>query len=515
MMKKTVLLTLASCSLMLAACGNANQASTSPDSGKSDTSSARSSDRPGKSTESNSSKEASSEEVIVPEALYTGIMYCEGIMQGGEADSIANPGKLVYWSGDGGSIYSFEKSRNKSGNDELVLQYMNTYMPDYETGWGWYGCQIFYTAPYALGGDSYTITFIINSDVAGDITVNGQVVSLKRGDNKIVLTHVRGVEGQSAPATFSIQLGTGDAANKAWSTLQGSALTFKSIGLEEKSTYFQTKFVSGEQTLKDIQVRSGKTVTAPKIEVPEGKILKGWFDGEKAFNSAEPVTEAHTYLAEFVDASEVTTHKVTIKKGQDTVDEIEVVDGNKADLGGVKNPFAYRADRYYTDVALTTPFDLNSLVTEDITIYGKYLLNPTFYIDSADAGYTFHDEIGYAEDGGLVLTFDGWGAEANWAVQVNFRLPIGEVGTQLAVTFKYRINRAGGAYRVYDGEWYSGPNSEITALEVSEAFVDASASWEGGSLSAGNKLTFELGQIPEGDTPVVFELTDFALTAVA
>lgn len=213
-MKKTILFTLAANALLLASCGGGSSTTShntglNPGTSTSETSSQESSGKQTSSAQESSSEEASSSEEIV----FTGtdVFYAEGIRGGGETESPKNPGKFLYWSGDGGTIYDFTYNAKK---DAYVVEYGNVAEPNAENGWGWYGCQIFYTAPYALPGDTYTFHATINSDVEGDFTMNGKVVHVKKGDNNIVETFTRGEEGGADVATIGIQLGTADAANK-------------------------------------------------------------------------------------------------------------------------------------------------------------------------------------------------------------------------------------------------------------------------------------------------------------
>ena len=50
----------------------------------------------------------------------------------------------------------------------------------------------------------------------------------------------------------------------------------------------------GENVVKSIQVRDGKTVNAPVVAAPEGKVLEGWYDGE----TLACETAAYTFTAE-------------------------------------------------------------------------------------------------------------------------------------------------------------------------------------------------------------------------
>lgn len=504
-MKKTILFTLAASALLLASCGGGSSTTsqnTGLNPGTSETSSQESSEKQTSSAQESSSEEATSSEEIV----FTGtdVFYAEGIRGGGETESPKNPGKFLYWSGDGGTIYDFTYNTKK---DAYVVEYGNVAEPNAENGWGWYGCQIFYTAPYALPGDTYTFHATINSDVEGDFTMNGKVVHVKKGDNNIVETFTRGEEGGAVVATIGIQLGTADAANKVWTTMQGSILSFKGIELYEAAgTYHCNKFMSQDTLVKEIEVRDGKGVVAPEVEAPEGMILKGWYDGNAVLTSGTLITEEHTWVASFVSEAEAASI-VTVYRGTEVIDTVKVVTGSTINLNKIAAPFAYKAVSYYTDAELTEAFDPSTPISADLTLYGKYVIDPVFWINSEEAGWTFHDEVGYDDNGDLVLTFNGWG-DAAYFVQVNFPLPIGEAGKTYTVSFKYRINAEGGDYKIYDG-------ADITtaeSLEVKEAFNTASVTYDGGYLTTNNKLTFELGAIPAGDVPVVFELGNVKLT---
>lgn len=508
-MKKSLLFAFACSALALVACGNP-QTPTSSSPASSTPSATSSTVKPSTPASSEPPKVSSSEEPSSEQPPIvldgTDVFWCEGIVAGGETDAAAHPGKIYYWAGDGGQVYAFEENKN----GELVLEYM-------ASTWAWYGVQVFYKAPYAAGGDTYSIRLNLNSDAAGEVTINGQIVELKRGDNVVVLQNQkRGNEGVDAPVTISMQLGTPDRDSYVWTALSGSVLKFQSIEVfDAVNTYHQVSFTSGENVVKSIQVREGKTVNAPVVAAPEGKVLEGWYDGETKFDPAAPITAPHAFVAKFVDKSAVTAHNITVKNGDQTVAVVEGYEGLAVDLSNLAAPFGYKVDGYYTDAALTTPFDGSAGITSDITIYGKYRVNPVFWINSEEAGWTFHDEIGYASDGGLVLTFNGWGGEYAYYVQVNFSLPVGDAGKEYVVSFDYRINRAGGTYKIYDSEWgYGTPSVD---LEVKDTFTSGSVEYPGATLQDQKKLTFELGLIPQGDDPVVFELTNvkFAEKAAA
>ncbi|MBQ2070284.1 MAG: hypothetical protein II467_05065 [Bacilli bacterium] len=237
--------------------------------------------------------------------------------------------------------------------------------------------------------------------------MNGEVVHLKRGDNNIVKTFTRGEEGGKEVATIAIQLGTADAANKVWTTLQGSILSFKGIELYEAAgTYRCNKFMSQDTLVKEIEVRDGRGVVAPEVEAPVGMILKGWYDGNAVLTSGTLITEEHTWVASFVSEAEAAS-TVTVYRGTEVIDTVKVVTGSTINLDKIAAPFAYKAVSYYTDAGLTEAFDPSTPISADLTLYGKYIIDPVFWINSEEAGWTFHDEVGYDDNGDLVLTYNG------------------------------------------------------------------------------------------------------------
>ena len=111
-----------------------------------------------------------------------------------EADAVANPGKWVYWTEFSGITYARYENGKISFNVEVE-------------GGNWYSNQLFYKNSALQAGKAYTLTMKITSTVAGQITINGQVVTLTEGVNDISLNVT---EGNSS---VSIQMGTMDPAS--------------------------------------------------------------------------------------------------------------------------------------------------------------------------------------------------------------------------------------------------------------------------------------------------------------
>lgn len=122
------------------------------------------------------------------------------VAPGGEVDSVSNVGKWIYWAGrpDWGANGTVTVSNAALADGVLTLTYTAT------EGTAWYGMQLFYKNASNVTGKKYKLTLKINASVAGDITVNGKVVTLAVGDNDIV---VDSYQEAADKASVSIQFG--------------------------------------------------------------------------------------------------------------------------------------------------------------------------------------------------------------------------------------------------------------------------------------------------------------------
>ena len=490
-MKHKSLFVLAGAVLLLASCGGTpGSEGSSSKSGSSESSSSKSS-KSSSSRESSSSTSSSSRSVPTEASLPdlpakegTNVTYIDHLGSGGESLAKQNAGGFYVWAGDGGR------------NDGLYFD-QGDIVVEYATGWAWYGVQVFYEPTYAQVGDVYNIRIALHSDVEGSITMNGEVFNLVWGWN--VLEQERTVT--AANTTVSMQLGL-----VSGEVMMGAVMRFRSIEIYDKTnTYHETKFVNGEEVLKDIQVRDGQKVSAPSVTVPEGKLLSGWFDeNENKFDATQPVTAAHTYRAVFVDKSEITTRVVTYKLGDRVIYTEEVADGALAEFDATKTPFGYKLDGLFTDAALTTPYA--GAITEDTTIYLKATVTPSTYLHGGDMG----PHISHGDNGEFVFTFPEHGYDTGWHIQINFEpLPVGEYGETITFSYEYRLQcnpETPGVARAYGGG---------NTLAESEVNLPAVASWtkisytyEGGMIPGDTKFTNELGTVHpvDAESNLVFEI---------
>ena len=132
----------------------------------------------------------------------------------GEAGAAANPGKWTYWTEFSGITYAKYENGKISFNVEVE-------------GGNWYSNQLFYKNSALSAGKTYTLTMKMTSTVAGQITINGQIVNLVEGDNEIKLV---GAEGN---VSISMQMGTMDSTGATASTIAAGEFTIENIEFTE------------------------------------------------------------------------------------------------------------------------------------------------------------------------------------------------------------------------------------------------------------------------------------------
>lgn len=409
------------------------------------------------------------------------VFFDEGNFGYGEETSLAK-GKLAYWAGDGGEI----KNAVKSGN---------SYSFDFTAGWAWYGGQIFYKLPYGEAGDSIHVKLNFVSPVAGKIQLNAQEQVIAVGENVLEYD----VDGGAT--TISLQLGTPAGA------LATGHYELKVVSIQDQTPgakYHNVQFRSGESTLKNIEVKDQKTVTAPASPAaPEGKVFAGWKAGEVAWSETLAITKDYVFVPEFADAS--STFTVTFKDGSTVLGTANPVKGQATQVPeGLAIPFGYKALGWYSDEALTKAFDLSTPVTADTTLYLKKCLAPATWLKSAETGYVIPAEKqeNLADGSYHIKDLEAWPAGSDsWAVQVNFTpAPAGTADKTVTISVDYQINGQGGVAQVFDNATVGEAKSLTSGSRQNATF-----SYAGGTLSNGSKLTFELGKV-NGVTAIDFTI---------
>jgi hypothetical protein len=376
---------------------SSSAAGTSSSSAAASSSTASSSSTTSSSTTSSSSSTpaSSSSSSSSTEPVYTDVAYADDtFVFAGE--SAEGTGRFVYWAGNGGTVSSATKANGK-------------YTLAYKAAEQWYGVQIFYKLPYAESGDTYKVNWAMTSDVAGNITINSTVYALIAGDNNLTFT-----VSQAASSTLSVQLGV----NTGNSVLGGASLSFALPTIYDTTagaTYNEVKFVNDTTTVKDIQVKNGKTVAAPEDPTPAtGYIFDGWYNGTAEFNAKTAVTTAATYTAKFLAEADATKYTVTFMNGTTSMETVSIIKGKKVTVPATLSyPFGNTAMAWYKEAALTNVWDLDTdVVTADVSLYAKLKVTPSgTFMNTGDTAYKIPDaDMTTNADGSLKVSgFAGWG----------------------------------------------------------------------------------------------------------
>ena len=185
---------------------------------------------------------------------------------GEQPKAVANPGAWYYWNDQNwcGSNVTVSNANYDAESGKVTLTYSGA------TSACWFGMQLFYEHPSNVTGTTYNLTCTINSKVAGDITINGQVVTLVAGENKIKLTVI-----ESADASFRLQCGN----EAAGTVISENTLTISDLKFTQD--YYLVGWInSADYSGEDYKFVDGKlvvTFTAAENWVAIKPATGGWY----------------------------------------------------------------------------------------------------------------------------------------------------------------------------------------------------------------------------------------------
>lgn len=116
------------------------------------------------------------------------------VVYGDEIGAVADANTWYYWSAN--------YAEGSEGNPAASYDSGTLTMTVPNNSGDWYATQLFFKNPALTEGQQYQLTMTINSDVAGNITINGQKITLVPGDNDVSVTVT-----EEAQPSVSIQLG--------------------------------------------------------------------------------------------------------------------------------------------------------------------------------------------------------------------------------------------------------------------------------------------------------------------
>lgn len=402
------------------------------------------------------------------------------IITGGSG--LAQVGKFTVYGGDGGSV---ENKAYDTATSTLKVDFKNTWGA---TAHPW-DVQVFYKAPYAKAGNQYDIKMKVTSTVTGEMTINNQVLAVTANQEASFEMTDWAIGANELDTTICVLFGS-----TAKGLLASGSVSIKDVQVIDKTNDYHTlTFKNGEETVRTEKVLSGdKAWFVPTIATPEGKIFKGWFIGENKVDPAEVVVSADTTIeAKFIDRSEATIYQVKYCLGDKELASDDVIDGEMAkgkEFGYNEVGFGYKVAGWYSDKELTTKYDFSTPVTAALTLYAKVEVTPT---DTYNWGQAFPAEaLTHSEDGSLIYTENVAKGGGVWGKQINFSgIPAGEAGKKYTLSFDYKMSAAGGDVQIFDNVNVGG----VKTLEVTSEWKNISIEFDGGTLTAANKLTFELG----------------------
>ena len=146
--------------------------------------------------------------------------------------------------------------------------------------------------------------------------------------------------------------------------------------ITQADKYTVTFNSNGGSEVKAQEVENGKTVTKPTDPTRDGYTFGGWYTDSaltKEYDFKTVVTGNLTLYAKWNKAAEATKVTVTFNSnGGSEVTSQTVDEGAKVSKPGDPTKDGYTFGGWYTDEALTTPYNFESAVTTNLTLYAKW-----------------------------------------------------------------------------------------------------------------------------------------------
>lgn len=171
---------------------------------------------------------------------------------------------------------------------------------------------------------------------------------------------------------------------------------------------FDSNYEGGDSTA--VTVKIGEQVSQPVSPARDGYIFDAWYTESECINAFDFSTEIKNSLTLYAGWDEISgegTVTITYKYNYDGAPNDGVYDArkvayNKKTTAPNITRSGYMFDGWYTEAACETAFDFNSRVTQDHTLYAKWLKTYTFEAEMTDLS-AFN---GYGYSGAIT----GWNA---------------------------------------------------------------------------------------------------------
>ena len=208
-------------------------------------------------------------------------------------------------------------------------------------------------------GDSATLTATVEPAEATNKNVTWT------SDNEEVATVIDGKVTAVAAGTANITVTTEDGEYTATCVVTVS---------EKPADSFTVTFMNGDEVYESKTVTSGETVAEPTAPEMEGYIFTGWYTEDGAeYDFAAPVTTDLTLYAGWEEIPAPETVTVTFNtNGGSEIAPVTVEKGATVSAPADPTNGDFDFDGWYTNPACTEPYDFNTAVTEDITLYAGW-----------------------------------------------------------------------------------------------------------------------------------------------
>ena len=258
----------------------------------------------------------------------------------------------------------------------------------------------------------YTVTFVSDggSDVASQLIEQGQPASKPEDPTKAGYNFVGWYTDQklSIPYDFNTPVTENITLYPKWEA--------ESIEVPEGS-YKVTFETDGGSAVPEQVVEEGKSVTKPEDPTKAGYKFIGWYldpDSSNSYDFTTSVTSDITLYAKW-EAIETPVKIFTVtfnSLGGSAVNSITVEDGKTITLPSeapVKEGYEFTG--WFTDEKCTTEFDVNTIITKDITLYAGWKAkeaptSPLYGTWESTENLTIYDSAFNAHEAKLYISFN-------------------------------------------------------------------------------------------------------------
>lgn len=276
----------------------------------------------------------------------------------------------------------------------------------------------------------------------GAVSISGGAVTALSGG---VAAAVGGSNG-NGPGTLDVfampfgDTGTGGGLPQSAPAITPHATGGLRYAVDTTGRQFQLRFgqvlsfdSSGGSSVADQFVAQGTTPTAPAAPTFADHVFLGWYTsatGTTRFDFSAPLTADTTAFAQWANSQNAVSFDLN-GHGAAIADQV-VAYGDKATAPDEPSATGYTFGGWYTDAALTKPYDFSAPVTAPITLHAKWTVKQyTVTFDPADGGAVKLVTVDYGTAVGAPTaptragyTFTGWYSDKATTTKYDFKDPV-------------------------------------------------------------------------------------------